>query len=71
MREKILSLVISKIVEMILGSLTQEQTKHELDRLIDRLEELIASTETQLDDALMPALRFMREVIDVPDYPDN
>jgi hypothetical protein len=67
MKEKILTYIISTVVEVFLSSLSEDQIKRELDRFIDRMEELISDSSNQLDDGLLPVLKFFREVFDVPD----
>lgn len=70
MKEKILNFVIARIVETLLGNLSSQQIKGELDRLIDRLEVLIADSSNTMDDQLLPVVRFVRDTFDVPDLPD-
>jgi len=71
MKDKILTFVISQIVQAFLGNLSHQQIKVELDKLIDRLEELIASSENTLDDGFMPIVKFIRDAFDIPDYPEK
>lgn len=71
MKEKILTFVISQVIQAFLGNLTHQQIKVELDKLIDRLEVLIASSENTLDDSVLPIVKFIRDAFDIPDYPDN
>ena len=70
MKDKILSFVISQVVQSLLGNLSSQQIKAELDRLIDRFEDLIADSSNTLDDQLMPVIKFVRDAFDVPDFPD-
>lgn len=67
MRDKLLKLVVSPLITAFLASLSTEQLKEQLDRFIDDIEDAIAKSETPLDDALLPVLRFVREFLDVPD----
>lgn len=67
MKEKILSYFITTVVKTFLSSLTPQQIKRELDKLLDRIEDLVQDSENQLDDSLLPVLRFVRDVFDVPD----
>lgn len=71
MKDKIFSFVLAKLIDLLLGSMTEEQVKREMDRLIDRLEELIIESENTIDDNLLDLLKFVRDAFNVPDYPDN
>ena len=71
MKEKILKLVVTKVIEAFLGSLNHQQIKVELDHWIDRIESYVENSENKIDDTVLPVLKFARELFDVPDYPDT
>lgn len=70
MKDKLINFIITRAVEAIMSSMSQEQVKRSLDKLIDHLEELVLESENKFDDNILPFMRFIRETLDVPDYPD-
>lgn len=71
MKEKILSYAITKLVSAFLSGLSAQQIKVQLDHLIDHLEDLIQDSSNNLDNSLLPVIKFVRDVFDIPDYPDQ
>lgn len=65
---KTLTYLINKIVEY---TFTVENYQKYGDRLFDYLEELVADSENDIDDAvILPLLRQMRALLSVPDLMD-
>jgi len=65
---KTLTYLINKIVEY---TFTVENYQKYGDRLFDYLEELVADSENDIDDAvILPLLRQMRALLSVPDLAD-
>lgn len=70
MKEKILKYVVQTIIENFLGNLNEQEIREELDHWIDRIELRIEQSENQLDDSILPVLRFARTLFGIPDLPD-
>lgn len=71
MRDRLINFVISRVVDAIISNLNPSQVKHLLDDLIDRLENMVEESSNKFDDNLLPFIKFLRELLDVPDYPDT
>lgn len=71
MKNKIVEMVMPIFVNALLKSFSKDEIKRTLDDLIDRLEEYIRSTETKVDDGLLPIVYFVRNIFDIPDLPDK
>lgn len=65
MREQIRNWAINFIVGTILNSLSPEQIKREIDRAIDRIEELILDSDNTLDDNILPVLNMLRQALNL------
>lgn len=56
------------VIKLAKKYLTAENVKGALDSLIDKLEEIIAKSETSIDDKLvLPILKKVREALNIPD----
>lgn len=56
------------VLELVKKFLTTENVKAVLDAIIDKLEDLIAKTNTDLDDKLvLPVLTALRNSLNIPD----
>lgn len=71
MKNKIVEMVMPIFVNALLKSFSKDEIKVTLDNLIDRLEEYIQTTETKVDDGLLPIVYFVRNIFDIPDLPDE
>lgn len=69
-QRKLISVVLPTLVEQTLSAFPKARIRLYLDSLIDEVEERIISTDTQIDDALLPLLVFIREVFEIPDNDD-
>jgi hypothetical protein len=69
-QRKLISVVLPALVEQAISSFPKVRVRLYLDSLIDEVEERIISTDTEMDDALLPLLVFIREVFEIPDNDD-
>jgi hypothetical protein len=69
-QRKLISVVLPSLVEHALSAFPKARVRLYLDSLIDEVEERIISSDTEIDDALLPLLVFVREVFDIPDNDD-
>jgi len=68
----LLKFVIRPIVDMVVKSLlTTENYQKYGDKLFDLLEEYIADSETAIDDSFLPVIQQVRELLNIPDLPDE
>jgi hypothetical protein len=60
--------ILSVLIQTLLTLFPKEMLKGFIDAGLDKVENMIDSTETQFDDALLePLVNKIREVLDVPD----
>jgi len=56
------------VVELIKKYLTEENIKSAIDAGLDVIEDLVAKTETNIDDVIiLPILKKLRETLNIPD----
>lgn len=67
---KLVQFILPFVIESALKNFDVSAIKKTLDSLIDRLEEHIENTETQIDDNFLPVIYFIRAAFDIPDLPD-
>lgn len=70
MKEKLLTLLLPTLIQSLLSSFPEETIKRLLDSWIDQLEDYISLTQTKVDDTLLPIIYMIRNLFDIPDYPD-
>lgn len=71
MKKSMIVYIITTLINNFVKSLDVEDLQKFLDNLIDSVEDTIANSENKLDDALLPGLRLVRELFNIPDFPDN
>ena len=72
MLDMLLKFVIGPIVNMVVKNLlTAENYQKYGDKLFDLLEEYIADSETTIDDSFLPVIQQVRELLNIPDLPDE
>ena len=60
--------LIGQIVSTLLGLLNKEDFNKVADALLDKLEEKIEGSNTQLDDAIaLPLIKKARDLLNIPD----
>lgn len=63
--------LVTQIIDLLLGMMSKEQGKEILDGLFDKIENKVAETPNQWDDALvLPLINKARAILDVPDNDD-
>lgn len=71
MKKSMIVYIITTLINNFVKSLEVKDLQKFLDNLIDSVEDTIANSENKLDDALLPGLRLVRELFNIPDFPDN
>lgn len=71
MKSQMISYLVNSLVNAFLRSLDPADLKIALDKMIDSFENTIAESPNKIDDSLLPGLRFVRELFDIPDLPDQ
>lgn len=71
MKNKLLEYLFPLLVKALLNSFDLNDIKRELDAFIDRLENRIELSDSKVDDSLLPLIYALRNVFDIPDYPDD
>jgi hypothetical protein len=66
----ILRFVIEKLVIALLDYCKPDEIKVLLDEAIDFVEHKIETSPNGFDDTLLPVLKVVRDVFDIPDLPD-
>lgn len=60
--------ILQMLFNQLLGAMTPEVIKKVVDAAIDKVEELIADSNTQTDDkVLIPIIKLIRTTFDIPD----
>jgi hypothetical protein len=67
MRDRIISMVLPTLVEAFLAKFDDQAMKLKLDEWIDLLEDRIAESPSEIDDALLPVVHTIRMVFNIPD----
>ncbi len=70
MKAKIIEMILPSIVNALLMAFPDEQIKRWLDGLIDIIEEKISESDSRVDDAMLPVLKALRGIFNIPDYED-
>lgn len=64
--------LIGSVLTAILGLLPKETGKELVDGLFDKIEDVVQDTGNDIDDVLvLPIVQKLREILDIPDFPDN
>lgn len=71
MKKSMITYIVSTLINTFIKSLKIEDLKRFLDNLIDSIETTIEQSDTKLDDTLLPGLRLVRELFNIPDFPDE
>lgn len=71
MKKSMIVYIITTLINNFVKSLDVKDLQKFLDNLIDSVEDTIANSENKLDDALLPGLRLVRELFNIPDFPDS
>lgn len=71
MKNQMMLYLINTLVGTFLRGLDPGQLKIALDKFIDAIEDTIEASPNKVDDAILPGLRFCRELFDIPDLPDE
>jgi hypothetical protein len=67
MRDRIIFMVLPALVEAFLAKFDDQALKLKLDEWIDLLEDRIAESPSEIDDALLPVVHTIRMVFNIPD----
>jgi hypothetical protein len=67
MRDRIIFMVLPALVEAFLAKFDDQAMKLKLDEWIDLLEDRIAESPSEIDDALLPVVHTIRMVFNIPD----
>jgi len=70
MKKSMIVYIITTLVSNFVKSLKIEDLKIFLDNMIDTLENTVEQSSNKYDDALLPGLRLVRELFNIPDFPD-
>lgn len=70
MKAKIIEMVLPTIISALLSAFPEDQVRRWLDSLIDIVEEKIKESDSKVDDALLPILKLLRSMFNIPDYED-
>lgn len=71
MKERMIMMVLSQVVQGILETFDEQDIKKTLDGLIDELEDYIKNTNNKYDDLLLPGVKMLRNIFDIPDLDDK
>jgi hypothetical protein len=71
MRTRIMELLLPTLVQAMVNSFGEEYVKYNLDKFLDTIEDRIAASETKVDDALLPLLKAVRNIFDIPDNDED
>jgi len=71
MKKSMIIYIVTTLINNFVKSLDIKDLQKFLDNLIDSVEDTIAKSENKLDDSLLPGLRLVRELFNIPDFPDS
>ena len=71
MKKSMIVYIMTTLINQFIKSLNIEDLQRFLDSLIDSIENTIEQSETKYDDTLLPGLRLIRELFNIPDFPDQ
>jgi len=71
MKQSMIIYIVTTLINNFVKSLDIKDLQKFLDNLIDSVEDTIATSENKLDDSLLPGLRLVRELFNIPDFPDK
>ncbi len=60
--------LITQLVKLIIGLLTPKLLRQFVDTLLDFVEDFVAGTKSEIDDAVvLPVCNALREILNIPD----
>jgi len=71
MKKSMIIYIITQLINNFIKSLNVSDLQKFLDNLIDNVENTIQESDNKLDDSLLPGLRLVRELFNIPDFPDD
>jgi len=71
MKKSMIVYIVTQLINNFIKSLDIKDLQKFLDNMIDSVEDTIAASENKLDDSLLPGLRLVRELFNIPDFPDK
>jgi len=71
MKKSMIVYIVTQLINNFIKSLDIKDLQKFLDNMIDSVEDTIATSENKLDDSLLPGLRLVRELFNIPDFPDK
>jgi len=71
MKKSMIIYIVTTLINNFVKSLDIKDLQKFLDNIIDSVEDTIATSENKLDDSLLPGLRLVRELFNIPDFPDT
>lgn len=67
MRDQLIKWILPTIIDSLLHAFPNATIKLWLDDMIDLFEVRIEQSESEIDDMLLPAVKAIRELFDIPD----
>lgn len=71
MKKSMIQYIVTTLLNQFIKSLDIEDMQRWLDKLIDSLESTVQESPNKIDDSILPGLRLVRELFNIPDFPDN
>jgi len=71
MKKSMIVYIVTQLINNFIKSLDIKDLQIFLDNLIDNIENTIQTSDNKLDDSLLPGLRLVRELFNIPDFPDQ
>jgi len=71
MKKSMIVYIVTQLINNFVKSLDIKDLQIFLDKLIDNVENTIQESDNKLDDSLLPGLRLVRELFNIPDFPDK
>ena len=71
MKKSMIVYIVTQLINNFIKSLDIKDLQIFLDNLIDNIENTIEKSDNKLDDSLLPGLRLVRELFNIPDFPDK
>jgi len=71
MKKSMIVYIVTQLINNFIKSLDIKDLQIFLDNLIDNIENTIQTSDNKLDDSLLPGLRLVRELFNIPDFPDK